>query len=64
MRYFVIIVLLLILASLGSALYFMFTDRSQSGRTVWALTIRVALSVGLFLILMLGHYFGFIPSRL
>jgi Protein of unknown function (DUF2909) len=64
MRIFVIIVLLLILGSLGSALYFMMTDRGQSSRTVWALTIRVALSVGLFLVLMVGYYFGFIPKRL
>ena len=63
-RVFVIIVLLLILGSLGSALYFMMTDRGQSNRTVWALTIRVGLSVGLFLVLMAGYYFGFIPKRL
>ena len=64
MRYFVIVVLVLILVSLGSALYFLYADKSQSNRTVWALTIRVALSVGLFLVLMLGHYFGFIQGKL
>ena len=31
---------------------------------VKALTVRVGLSVALFLILMAGYYFGLIPGRL
>lgn len=64
MRYFVIAVLVLIIASLGSALYFVFHDRSGSTRAVKALMIRVGLSLALFLFLMAGYYFGFIPGRL
>ncbi len=64
MRYFVIAVLVLIVASLGSALVFVFRDRSNSMRAVKALAIRVALSLGLFIILMAGYYFGWIPGRL
>jgi len=30
---------------------------------VKALTVRVALSVTLFLLLMVGYYFGIIPQR-
>jgi Protein of unknown function (DUF2909) len=64
MRYFVILVFILILFSLGSALFFIMKDRSGSGRALKALTIRVGLSIGLFIILMAGNYFGLIPSRL
>jgi len=56
--------LLLIVASLGSALFFVFHDRSDSRRAVKALAVRVGLSLGLFLLLMAGFYFGFIPGRL
>jgi len=64
MRYLVILVLAVIIASLGSALFFVFRDRGSSSRAVRALAIRVGLSVGLFLLLMAGYYFGFIPGRL
>lgn len=63
MRVVVIAFLLLILASLGSALYFLMTDRSGSPRMLRALTVRVGLSVALFLMLMLAHYFGVITLR-
>jgi hypothetical protein len=52
-----------ILLSLGSALVYLVRDRGQSTRTVKALTFRVGLSIALFLLLMLGHYFGFIEPR-
>jgi hypothetical protein len=58
-------VLVLIVASMGSALWYLLTDRTGSGRMVKALAIRVGLSVALFLFLMLGYYFGwFVPGRL
>ena len=56
--------LVLIVASLGSALFFVFQDRSSSRRAVRALALRVGLSLVLFLMLMAGFYFGFIPGRL
>ena len=64
MRYVVIAVLVLIVASLGSALFFVFRDRSGSNRAVIALAIRVGLSLALFLALMAAYYFGWIPDRL
>jgi hypothetical protein len=64
MRYVVIAVLLLILASLASAIFFMMRDRSGSKRMVKALAIRVGLSVALFVFLMAGYYFGWFPDRL
>ena len=60
MRYFVVFVMVCILGSLFSALFFMFRDKGDSRRMVKALTIRVALSVSLFLMLMVLFYFGVI----
>lgn len=64
MRIVVVLFIILILASLGSALFFLVTDRGQSKRTVTALALRVGLSVTLFLLLMAGYYFGLIPAKL
>ena len=64
MRYVVIAALVLIVASLASALFFVFKDRSGSTRAVKALALRVGLSVALFLFLMGAYYFGLIPGRL
>jgi multisubunit Na+/H+ antiporter MnhB subunit len=60
----VILLFVAILASLGSALFFLVTDRDPSKRTVKALALRVGLSVGLFLLLMAGYYFGLVPGKI
>ena len=64
MKILVIVAIVLIIASLGSALFFLITDRGQSNRMVKALALRVGLSLILFLVLVAGHYFGFIPDRM
>lgn len=64
MRLFVLLVIGVIAFSLLSALYFLVVDKGNSTRTVKALTVRVALSIALFLFLVLGSHFGLIPSRL
>ena len=64
MRIIVILFIIVILGSLGSALYYMIRDRGTTERTVRALTVRVALSVTLFLLLMLGFHFGLITTRI
>jgi hypothetical protein len=64
MRIIVILFLIVILASLGSALYYLIKDRGTTERTAKALTIRVALSLTLFLLLMLGFHFGLITTRI
>jgi uncharacterized membrane protein len=64
MRIIVILFIIVILGSLGSALYYMIRDRGTTERTVKALTVRIALSVTLFLLLMLSFHFGFITTRL
>lgn len=62
MRIFVIAMLALIVGSLASALWFLIRDKGNSERTVKALTVRISLSIGLFLLLMAGYYFGLIPK--
>jgi Protein of unknown function (DUF2909) len=64
MRIIVILFIIIILASLGSALFYMVRDHGTTERTAKALTLRVALSVALFLLLMLGFHFGLITTRL
>ena len=67
MRLVVVVFLVLIVASLGSALMFLFKDRGDpemSRRMAKALALRVGLSITLFLILMGGYYFGLLTSRL
>lgn len=64
MRYVVIAMLLAIIASMGSAIFFMMRDRGNSRRMVKALAVRVGLSVALFLSLMTAYYFGWIGPRL
>lgn len=64
MRIVVILFLVAIIGSLGSALYYMVTDRDNGERMFRALALRVGLSVTLFLMLMAGYYFGLIPGRI
>ena len=55
--------LILILWNLGAGLYYMLVDKSESKRTVNALTRRVALSVALILLLMLAIWMGWITPH-
>lgn len=64
MKIIVLIFIVLILASLGSALYFMIRDKGGSTRTARALTWRVVFSITLFMLLMLGYHFGLIGAKL
>ena len=63
MKIIVIALLLLIVASLGSALFFLFSDKSGSDRTAKALTVRISLSLLLFALLVAGYYFDLIGSK-
>ena len=64
MKILVVIILIAILGSLGSALVFLVRDGGKTKRTVNALTVRIALSLALFLFLMFGYYMGwFVPNR-
>lgn len=63
MKVLIAITLLGIVASLGHALFAMTSGPDNSGRVVRALTVRIALSVALFAVLMLSWYFGLIEPR-
>lgn len=58
------ILLVLMLGSLASALYYMYKDRGSTNRTVKALTARVAIWVVLLGVIIVGIYTGWIvPSN-
>ncbi|MCU7920298.1 MAG: twin transmembrane helix small protein [Candidatus Thiodiazotropha sp. (ex Dulcina madagascariensis)] len=61
----VLLVLLFILFSLFQGMYYLAKDdgSNQSTRVVRALTIRVVLSLLLFLILMGGYFFGLLQPH-
>jgi hypothetical protein len=62
MRIFALLFIVLILGSLASALYYLIKDKGQSDRTVKMLTVRIGLSLTLFILLMAGYYFGIVPQ--
>jgi hypothetical protein len=62
MRVLVILVFMGILASLASALVYMMKDKGRTNRTVNALTLRIGLSVMLFLFTLFAHHMGWIES--
>lgn len=63
MKFLVVILLLVILASLFSALVFLVRDRGTTHRTVRALTWRIGLSIGLFLLLLFAGWMGWIEPH-
>lgn len=63
MQTLIVLVLLIIVGSLGSALYYLLKDRGRSPRTVKALTFRIGLSITLFVLLLLGFQFGLLQPH-
>ena len=59
----IIVLFLIILISLGSALYYLIKDKGTTKRTVNALTVRIAISVSIILLLILGYYTGLIQPH-
>lgn len=57
-KLFIVLALLLIVGSLASGLIFLVKDKGNSERTVKALTLRIGISVTLFLLIMLGYFTG------
>ena len=62
MKIFLGLGLLIVLASLGSAFFFLMKDKSRSSRTANALTVRIALSIVLFLSVLFAHHMGWLQS--
>jgi hypothetical protein len=59
----VIVILFAIIGSLGSALYHLSSGKGDSKKMARALTVRVGLSVVLFILLMLAWYNGLITPH-
>ncbi len=59
----IVLMLVAILASLGSGLVYLIKDKGNSDRTARALTVRIALSLALFVLLMLAFATGLIQPH-
>lgn len=62
-KYLIVAVLLAIVASLGSSLFYMLRDKGESKRVVNWLTVRISLSVLLFVLLFVAWYFGLLQPH-
>ncbi|MYM34152.1 twin transmembrane helix small protein [Duganella sp. FT94W] len=60
MKIAVAIAFILIIGSLGAAFFFLMRDKGRSNNTVRALAVRVALSITLFLLILLAYQLGYI----
>lgn len=63
MRIIIVLVLAGIVLSLGSALVYLVRDRGTTNRTVNALTVRVGISIALFLFILFSYWMGWIEPR-
>ena len=61
MKIVIAVLLVLVVVSLFTGLYFMYKDKGNSKRVVNALTIRVGLSITIIVILMGSYFLGLIP---
>lgn len=59
----VIAILLGIVTSLGTAMIFLIRDRGSSTRMVKALTLRIGVSIALFILLFVMYALGFITPH-
>jgi len=59
----VVLFLIFIVGSLFSGLYYLVKDKGTSERTVRALTLRISLSVILFILLMIGYATGLLQPH-
>lgn len=62
MRILVVLAFVGIIGSLVSALYYLMNDKGGTSRTVNALTVRIGLSIALFLFVLFAHHMGWIHS--
>ena len=62
MKIIILVAFLLIFASLAGAGFFIMKDQGRTRNTAWALTVRIGLSVSLFLFIWFAHGMGWIKS--
>ena len=51
----IILILLAIIISLASGMFFLVNDKGQTRRTLTSLTVRISLSIALFVLLFIGY---------
>jgi F0F1-type ATP synthase membrane subunit a len=59
----IVLFLFIIIGSLFSGLFYLVKDKGTSERTVRALTVRISLSVLLFVLLMIGYATGLLQPH-
>lgn len=59
----VFILIIMILLSLSGGLFFLTRDKGKTRRTMYSLTVRVVLSVSLFILLLFGFWTGLIQPH-
>jgi len=62
-KFLVIFILAVILISLTGGLHFLIKDKDKSTRMARSLTIRIILSVFLFILLLIGYSMGWITPN-
>ena len=62
MKIVILVLLLAVVASLFSGLYFVYKDKGSTNRAVTALTIRIVLSLVVFALLMASYWFGWLKD--
>ena len=63
LRLLIVCAFLVIIASLGSALYHLYRGESDSKQMLRALTVRIALSLALFALIMIAWWAGLITPE-
>ncbi|RLA16049.1 MAG: twin transmembrane helix small protein [Gammaproteobacteria bacterium] len=59
----ILLLLALILISLGAGMFSLIKDRGETNRTVKFLTIRIVLSIALFVLLVVSFLMGWIQPH-
>ncbi|MCK9508213.1 MAG: twin transmembrane helix small protein [Pigmentiphaga sp.] len=62
MRLVIIIAMIGILYSLASAMFHMIKHKDHSKQMAWSLTVRIGLSIALFIFVLVAHALGWIES--
>jgi len=63
MKALILIILAFIIYNLGLAMYYMIKDKGQGKNTVRFLTVRIAISFGLFILIIVALKMGWLQAH-
>jgi Protein of unknown function (DUF2909) len=63
MQILIVVLLIAIVGSLGHALFSMASGPDRARQMANALTVRISISVALFVLLLVGNHFGWIEPH-